>query len=528
MVTPVQLREAALRYAELGYRVFPCSPNNKTPLTARGFHDATADASTIERWWTQNPRANIGIATEGLLVVDIDGEQNPWPNDPERAADLTDAGAVALTPRGGKHYFYRRPLGRHWRCSAGQLAQRVDVRTDGGYVVVSPSQTDHGRYRWAPGLELDAPPVRLPEPPAWLSDQLDRLSSPPPKPQLASAGNQGEGAPIPDGQRNATLARLAGAMRRVGMGQAEIMAALREANRIRCRPPLADAEVARIAMSISRYPPDQLVASVPDATQTQSLEPVSLADLLSQHQCLRSPLVHGLLRAGETMNVIASPKTGKSWLTVDLALAVATGRSWLDLFPCERGRVLVIDNELHGETTAHRIRQVMAARGITVHDCGDRLEVAHLRGRLMDIFALAGQLVSSPVGKYQMIVLDAFYRFLPREVDENDNGAMAQVYNVLDALASKLQCAFVLIHHTTKGSQAGKAVTDVGAGAGAQSRAADAHLVLRPADEPGVAVLEAAVRSWPPLEPKRLRWSWPVWTVDRLGQPSRTTQRRDV
>jgi hypothetical protein len=41
---------------------------------------------------------------------------------------------------------------------------------------------------------------------------------------------------------------------------------------------------------------------------------------------------------------------------------------------------------------------------------------------------------------------------MPRDTDENDNGTMAQVYNVLDAYAAKLQCAFVLIHHSTKGA----------------------------------------------------------------------------
>lgn len=48
-------------------------------------------------------------------------------------------------------------------------------------------------------------------------------------------------------------------------------------------------------------------------------------------------------------------------------------------------------------------------------------------------------------------------------------------------------------------------LTDVGAGAGSQSRATDAHVVLRPHEEDGVAVLDAAVRSWPPIEPMCMR-----------------------
>jgi hypothetical protein len=131
-----------------------------------------------------------------------------------------------------------------------------------------------------------------------------------------------------------------------------------------------------------------------------------------------------------------------------------------------------------------------------------------------------------------VIILDAMYRFMPREMDENDNGTMANVYNAIDRYADLLGCCFVLIHHTSKGNQSGKAITDVGAGAGSQSRATDTHLVLRPHEEEDVVVLEAAVRSWPPVMPRCLRWAFPVWlpaddldpTLLRSEQPKRTRQ----
>ena len=33
------------------------------------------------------------------------------------------------------------------------------------------------------------------------------------------------------------------------------------------------------------------------------------------------------------MNSISSPKVGKSWLVIDLALAVAAQKTWLESFP---------------------------------------------------------------------------------------------------------------------------------------------------------------------------------------------------
>ncbi|MFH1845518.1 MAG: primase C-terminal domain-containing protein, partial [bacterium] len=118
-----------------------------------------------------------------------------------------------------------------------------------------------------------------PEPPAWLVDQVEGGAD------LFAQGTDGpaediqdttQGAPvapegvtaaaggnlIPAGHRNATLARLGGAMRRVGMSQAEILSALARANLDRCSPPLKDREVERIASSIARYEPDQVAVAV--------------------------------------------------------------------------------------------------------------------------------------------------------------------------------------------------------------------------------------------------------------------------
>lgn len=227
------LLDAALSYADLAYAVFPCAAGGKAPLTEHGFRDATTDGAQIETWWTEHPDANVGLATEGLLVVDVDGEDNSWP-------DCQDVlpGAVSLTPRGGLHLFYRQPSGKAWGCAAGKLGLGVDTRADGGYVVVPPSVVDGKAYCWAEGMALGVPPEDLPEPPSWLvgtldqiaARRLDRLTAPGKAegpPQGAHAANNAAGGnSIPSGQRHATLAGLGGTMRRAGMTEPEMLAAL--------------------------------------------------------------------------------------------------------------------------------------------------------------------------------------------------------------------------------------------------------------------------------------------------------------
>lgn len=251
--------EAALRYAELGYAMFPCSRAiDPVPLTEHGFHDATTDSAKIERWWKIFPEAVIGMATTGLLVIDVDKPNNPWLTDhPERALELA-AAPTSLTPGGGRHYIFRRPEGKDWRCNAKLLAPNVDIRTDGGCLYVPPSVRPDGPYRWLEGCDLDVSRDRLPEPPDWLAAQLDELAT-----RTPTLGQGGAGAnPIPSGQRNATLARLAGNMRRVGMSEAEILAALLQTNADRCQPPLDRTEVERVAASIARYEPNQVSVAI--------------------------------------------------------------------------------------------------------------------------------------------------------------------------------------------------------------------------------------------------------------------------
>ena len=122
-------------------------------------------------------------------------------------------------------------------------------------------------------------------------------------------------------------------------------------------------------------------------------------------------------------------------------------------------------------------------------------------------------------GSFKLVVLDAFYRFLPKDADENSNSNLTDVYNRLDSYASMLDCSFILVHHASKGNQSGKSITDVGAGAGSQARATDTHLVLRQHEEDDCVVVDAAVRSWHPIEPICLRWSFPVWNVDESLDP---------
>ena len=246
----------------------------------------------------------------------------------------------------------------------------------------------------------------------------------------------------------------------------------------------------------------------PPIKQPQTFKIRSVRELIDEFPTMREPIIDGLLRRGESMNIIAAPKTGKSWLSAGLGICIATGRKWLGRFQTTAGKVLIIDNELHEETSSSRLPWIALKMGVPSGYL-DRLDVANVRGQEFDLNTLA---VALSELDYSLIILDAWYRFIPEGSDENSNSDVTVLYNLLDSVAAKIGCAFVCIHHTSKGNQSGKSVTDVGSGAGAQSRVPDSHLTMREHEEEGVVVLDAAVRSFAPLKPFCLRWEFPIWT----------------
>jgi hypothetical protein len=166
---------AALAYAKRGWRVFPT--RGKRPLTAHGFKDATTDPQQIAVWWALWPNANVAIATgavSGLVIIDTDKKPDLGIDGEESLALLEKRyGALPetvqqITGGGGYQRFFLHP-GVPVQCNANKLGFGVDVRGDGGLVIVPPSRHPKtGRtYEWEVLHHVDDVPL-APLPPAWI------------------------------------------------------------------------------------------------------------------------------------------------------------------------------------------------------------------------------------------------------------------------------------------------------------------------------------------------------------------------
>ncbi len=259
-----------------GLHVFPLAAGGKVPALSkeRGGHghlDATTDADMIRNWWTEMPMANIGLSCgpSGLLVLDVDPRNGGTPSLEGLLAEHGEAWTdtvSALTPAGGIHYYFTAPEGR-FRCTSaqGSIAPGIDIKATGGYVACAPSRRPDGVYAWEPGSSImEREPAEVP---AWLAARLLTQAPLSDRPAPSSTST------VVEGRRNSELTSLAGSMRRRGMSEGAIDAALQAENRARCLPPLPANEVSAIVRSVARYAPggDLTVLTSPDLFSLNSL-----------------------------------------------------------------------------------------------------------------------------------------------------------------------------------------------------------------------------------------------------------------
>ncbi len=282
--------QAALLHAAAGRPVFPCSPVHKRPMLpksegGKGYKDATVDAAQIQQWWSRWPDAVPGMPTGqrvGVFVLDVDVKNGAQGDESLREligafGALPDTAEV-LTASGGRHLYFRHPrdgrlipnrasrlgLGHEtWGregfpdapfevAANGQLiTPGLDIRGDGGYVILPGSvMADGRRYEWEASSD-PADGVRAAEAPAWL---LALVASDPAAPAQGGGPSDAPTGPIAEGGRNDFLYRLGCSLRAKGLSEGALMAALMAENAARCAPPLPEPEVRTIAQSASSKP----------------------------------------------------------------------------------------------------------------------------------------------------------------------------------------------------------------------------------------------------------------------------------
>ncbi|MBQ6117610.1 MAG: AAA family ATPase, partial [Clostridia bacterium] len=256
-----------------------------------------------------------------------------------------------------------------------------------------------------------------------------------------------------------------------------------------------------------------------------------LPDALSLDRCRvltpRQPeeLIAGVLRMGHKMLLAGSSKAGKSFLLMELCIAIAEGREWLG-FPCRQGRVLYVNLEIDPASAVNRFTRIYRALGIP-QDNAFNILMWNLRGHAKPIDRLAAPLIRRLLdGRCDAVVIDPIYKVLTG--DENSAAEMSAFCNFLDAVCEQTGCAVIYCHHHSKGDQSGKRITDRASGSGVFARDPDAQLdiielapdeIQRRAAKPDATawLMESSLREFPNIAPLDFWFEYPLHRRDLTG-----------
>lgn len=475
-----QSLQYALGAAKDGSRVFPLRHNSKLPAIKAWQVQASRDPKTIKRWALKFPNCNWGIAagerivdgvTRHVAIIDLDVQKDVdgIANFQELAA--THGGVPATTtvntPRKGQHLYLctSRPVGTN----ASGIAPGVDVRGVGGYVVCPGSVIDGKAYT----LANDCEPANCP---AWLEALLPHPGAKP------AEGSSREPLPGIDPERAAARAVeyltkhapeaidgaggdhttfvVAAKLKDLGVDEATAVRLMLELWHDGCGwSPDELAVKVRNAFKYGANPPgiDAPEAAFDVVPETEA-EPrkaryrfASVSDLLSRPR--PTWLVRGLLPARGLGVVYGAPGSGKSFLMLDLAAAIARGESWAGQ-RVRSGRVAHVSLE---GAMRYRIEAYMQHHGIDLsHLAGlqvlERQDVNLLTDGERDARDLVEDIEAG--GPVSLVVVDTLNRAMPGG-NENASEDMGRAIRCAGLIASRLNCLVVFVHHSGKDSSAG-------------------------------------------------------------------------
>lgn len=500
------MRNRAMALARRGFRVFPLEIGGKTPIH-EAFHElASADEARVHRLWTdpfgEPEQWNIGLLTgwrdpqnRMLVALDVDRKDGrdglPLLRFLQDDFDLPGDSLQTRTPSGGEHHVFWAPPGLHVASSAGKLGPGLDVRGWHGYIVGPGSVTPKGEYALQ-GAGLDAPIREIP--PVLARRMEGRAPGERSANRLTAIGELDtewaiaraqvyleEEAPEAFGDgRKAAAFQAAQRVGDLGVSEAECLALMDERwNGTRCEPPLDPEELAYRVRNAYLYrhdpigvkappPPPELEFGPVTVTDRRTLPPeegrrgfhtISFDEALATQLVAAEPLVKGLLDCGALSVVYGESNSGKTFVTLDIALHIGNGLSWRGA-KTKHGLVVYVAAEggtgVLNRLKAWRHRHADAIAAARAEGRASKFHVAPCPINLLDseadlkaLVAEVRRLEAAHGEKVALLVVDTLSRALAGG-DENSSVDMGAFVKNVDRVRAGFGCHLLLVHHSGK------------------------------------------------------------------------------
>lgn len=253
---------------------------------------------------------------------------------------------------------------------------------------------------------------------------------------------------------------------------------------------------------------------------------ITMADYIGKEPQLPEELIQGVLRVGHKMLISGASKAGKSFLLMELCVAIAEGREWLGL-KVKQGKVMYVNLEIDDQSCIKRFKEIYRCMGIPENEqTFKNLYIWNLRGKAESAAKLVRQICRRFKDEHMLcIVIDPIYK-IQTTGDENNASDMAKFCNEFDKLCTQTGASAVYCHHHSKGTQGMKKAQDRASGSGVFARDPDAILDLIELDvsestknlhaeseSSSAWQVETSLREFPNMKPLKIWFDYPLHRV---------------
>ena len=465
-----------MAYAEAGIAVFPVVVDGKAPATSNGFHGATVDTDQIDRWWSEADY-NIGFTPEngGWCVIDVDTGDGKV--GAATVAALAEQGFTfpdtyeVQSPSGGRHLYYAGSLPPTQGMLKNGLGEDIDTRGHFSYVLAPPSVVNGKSYEVLHDRDI----VELPP---WVAERVrrtdERHASTVSQPDLGTARARvrshlaslvQRGDVAIDGRGGDTRTfQLACELLNLGVSSETARELLEEIWNPHCLPPWTSEDLATKVDNAVRYaqnepgawgvePAETTFRGALDKLAKEKNSPAQRSRFHAENETEQeegkdpSWLIKDLFPEQSTILTVGQSGSYKSFLMLDLALCLATGKSWCENPPWLTGPVFYAASEGRHSLKKARRRAWKIAK--------------EFDGGIADFYVMPTPIVAYPEDcqefgdeiarrcgdrKPAIIFLDTVAKCMAG-LNENDAGDAGRFVKFCYSLVDAFGCSVVAVHH---------------------------------------------------------------------------------
>jgi hypothetical protein len=470
------MQEYGQKYLDLGFSIIPLGQIKKKagggkdieyPIAWTPYKTRKPTSTELLSW--SKHYTNIGIITgriSNLLVLDADEYKPAFDHALFKSFHIPPT-PCQRTANGGHQYFFKAhpSLEIHNAVCIGSETSGLDIRGDGGMVIVPPTQTTYGEYEWIVSPE-DQELADIPQP---LLDLLlkNPLNNPTIVTQhkpLNSLVNLPEGA----GRDNAMTVFIGGLLhsRHPDTWESEVWPMI-EAVNATYLPPLSEKDLQRIYKSITT----KELASKQSKTAPKPFEPsFTLSTLLTTEYPPARFILDPYFEMDAVNMISAPPNSWKSWFIFLLATAVAEGSELFNHFKTSQAKVMIVNEEDSPRSIQDRFRVL----GITNKDLPIHFHVA--QGLKIDPTFVTNIVKEMQATGCTVLFLDSLRSM--HEAEENDSTEMQEILDHLKAIARNNITIVFTHHHRKKNPFEKESTSESARGSSAISAAISGHISL--------------------------------------------------